>query len=144
MFNVFSNYLQPLSEANIVNLTGYPKPSEVYDQLRIAYNQGAKGIENCIRLFVPNPEEDEDLVEYIKSNVELMKVVRWANRNILLKMNKSSYKTIGVHVRIAESMMVMLKESGKLREDVYYTLHSNFTGNVLKAHYQVATEDLPF
>lgn len=144
MFNVFSNYLNPLKEAKIVELTEHPKPSEVYNQLRIAYNQGVKGIENCIRLFVPFPERDEELAEYIQSNVELMRVVRWTNRNVLLNLGKSSYQTLGVHVRIVGSMMIKLKESGKLREDVFYDLHTQFTGNVLAAHYEVSTEDLPF
>lgn len=144
MFEVISNYLQPLNEAGIVNLTEESKPSEVYDQLRLAYKQGITGIDNCVRLFVPNIEEDEELVEYIKSNKELMRVINWTNRNILLKLGKVQYKTMGVHLRIVGSMLLKLKDSGKIREDVYFYIHPILTGNVLKAHYQIATEDLPF
>lgn len=144
MYNVFSNYLEPLKEAHIVNLDEQSKPSEVYNQLRIAYNQGVTGIERTIRLFVPNPEEDEELAEYIMSNNELMKVVRWANRNILLHLDKLEYKTLGVQIRIIGSMLFKMKEAGRLREDVYFAIHPILTGNVLKAHYQVSTEDLPF
>ena len=88
MFSVFFDYLKPLNEAKIVNLTEQSTPSEIFNQLRIAYNQGVKGIEDCTRLFVLNPEEDEELFEYIHDNYELMRVVRWANRNILLKLGK--------------------------------------------------------
>lgn len=144
MFSVFFDYLKPLNEAKIVNLTEQSTPSEVFNQLRIAYNQGVKGIEDCTRLFVLNPEEDEELFEYIHDNYELMRVVRWANRNILLKLGKISYKTVGVHLRIICSMLTKLKESGKLRADKYYILHSNLTKNVLNLHYEISTEELPF
>ena len=120
------------------------KPSDVYNQLRIAYNQGVTGIEHCIRLYVPNPEEDEELAEYIHSNYELMRVVKWTNRNILLKLGKSSYETIGVHLRIICSMLTKLKDYGNLPEDIYFRLHSSLTQNVLTAHWELTNEELPF
>ena len=144
MFSVFFDYLKPLNEAKIVNLTEQDKLSTLFNQLRIAYNQGVKGLEECTRLFVLNPEQDEEMFEYIHSNYELMRVVRWTNRNILVKLGKISYKTLGVHLRIICSMLTKLKEHGDLREDVYYTLHSNLTKNVLDLHYKINTEDLPF
>lgn len=144
MHNVFSNYLQPLIEAKIVELTEQSKPSEVFDQLRIAYNQGVKGIEDCVRMFVPNAEDEDELFEYIHNNVELMRVVRWTNKNVTLRLTKISYKTVGVHLRIICSMLTKLKEHGELRDDVYFKIHSNLTENVLKAHYEISTEELPF
>lgn len=144
MFNVFSNYLEPLKEAKLIILEEHYKPSDVYNQLRIAYNQGVKGIEQCIRLFVPNPEEDEELAEYIHSNHELMRVVRWTNKNILLGLGVSSYKTIGVHLRIICSMLTKLKENNMIKEDIYYKLHSSLTHNALTADYEIRTEELPF
>ena len=144
MYNVFSKYLEPLVEAHIVNLTEESKPSEVFNQLRIAYNQGVKGIEYCIRLFVPNAEEEDELVEYIHQNVELMRVIRWANRNITVRLTKISYETLGVHLRILCSMLTKLKENGILRDDIYYILHSNLTKNALKAHFEISVEELPF
>lgn len=144
MFSVFFDYLTPLNEAKIVNLTEQSTPSEIFNQLRIAYNQGVKGIEDCTRLFVLNPEEDEELFECIHDNNELMTIVRWANRNILLKLGKISYKMLGVHLRIICSMLTKLKENGRLRADKYYILHSNLTKNVLDLHYEISTEELPF
>ena len=144
MYHVFSNYLKPLLEAKVVELTEQSKPSEVLNQLRIAYNQGVFGIENCTRLFVPNPEEDDELFEYIHQNIELMKVVRWTNKNITLRINKISYKTLGVHLRIICSMLVKLKEHGEIRNDVFIALHSNLTKNALELHYEISVEELPF
>lgn len=144
MFNVFSNYLQPLKEANLIILEEPTKPSDVYTKLRIAYNQGVTGIERCIRLFVPNPEQDEELAEYVYSNHELMRVVKWTNRNILLKLGKSSYETIGVHLRIICSMLIKLKEHSVIPDDIYFKLHSNLTNSVLTAHWQLVNEELPF
>lgn len=144
MFSVFFDYLSPLNEAKIVDLTECNKPSKIFNQLRIAYNQGVKGIEYCTRLFILNPTEDEELFEYIHQNTELTKVVRWTNRNILVNLGKSSYKTLGVHLRIICSMLTRLKETNKISEDVYFKLHSNLTKNVLDLHYKISTEDLPF
>lgn len=144
MFNVFSNYLEPLKEAKLIILEERCKPSDVYNQLRNAYNQGVTGIEYCVRLFVPNPEEDEELVEYIHSNRELMRIVRWTNRNILLKLGRINYDTIGVHLRIICSMLTKLKEHNNLPEEIYFKLHSSLTKNVSIAHQEVIYEELPF
>lgn len=144
MFNVFSNYLTPLKEAKIVELTEENKPSEIFNQLRIAYNQGVKGIEYCTRFFLSNSEEDEELFEYIHQNHKLMDVVRWTNRNITTNLVTADYRSIHVYLRIACSMLVNLKETGKLREEMYFKLHSNLAQNVLNAISEVYTEDLPF
>ena len=144
MFNVFSNYLRPLVDAHVIELTEQSKLSEVFNQLRIAYNQGVKGIEYCIRLFVPNAEDEDELVEYIHQNKELMRVVRWTNKNITVNLSIMSYKTLGVNLRIICSMLAKLKDSKKISEDVYYILHSNLTKNALEIQYLISTEELPF
>lgn len=145
MYNVFSKYLEPLKQAHIVVLTEQSKPSEVFNSLRKAYYYyGIKGIEDCIRLFVSNPEEEDELAEYIYFNEDLMKVVRWANRNITANITKITYTTLGVQLRIICSMLIKLKDSGKLKESVYFTIHSNLTKNVLKVYEEVTLEDLPF
>lgn len=144
LFNVFSNYMQPLVAANIVKLTDKSKPSEVFNQLRIAYNQGVKGIEDCIRLFVPNPEEDEELFEYICFNENLRPIIRRANQHILLHIGVYSYPTLYVNMRIINSMMEKLVLKGKLKKDVFCTITSSLVKNVNELYAEVATEDLPF
>lgn len=144
MVNVFFNYLRPLIDANVITLTEQCKPSEVFSQLRIAYNQGVKGIEYCTRMFVSNPEEDEEVFEYIHQNYELMRVVRWANRNITANLATLSYKTLGVHLRIICSMLIKLKEQNKISDEMYFKLHSSLTKNALQAHYEISVESLPF
>lgn len=144
LFNAFLNYLRPLIDAKVINLTEESKLSEVFNQLRIAYNQGVKGIEYCLRLFIPNPEDEDELFEYIYFNPELMRVVKWTNRNITVNLSTCSYKTLGVHLRIICSMLTKLKESGKIREDVYFKLHSSLTKNALEIQYLISTEGLPF
>lgn len=144
MVSVFSNYLRPLVDANVITLTGNEKPSEVFAQLRIAYNQGVKGIEYCTRLFCPNCEVDDEVFECIHNNAELMTVVRWTNRNITVRLHMISYKTLGVSLRIIDSMLIKLKTTGKLRERDYYELHRNLTTNASYLHGQITLEDLPF
>lgn len=144
MFNVFSEYLSPLLEAGRFNLKRPTKPSIVYENLRIAYNQGVKGIENCTRLFVTESDDENELAEYIFYNNALHPVVRWINKNILLEIGHASYVTIGVKIRIATSMMNCLVTSGELDKDIALLLHSNLTLNVNKAIGQINTEDLPF
>lgn len=145
MFDVFSEYLRPLLEAKRFNLKEPTKPSIVYEDLRIAYNQGVKGIENCLRLLVGDIEKDEnELVERIYYNKAVHPVVRWINKNILLELDRASYCTIGVKLRIATSMMNCLVTSGELDKNIALLIHSNLTLNVNKALGQIWTEDLPF
>lgn len=143
MFNVFSNYLSPLIEAKLIILKEQTM-QELFDQLCIAYNQGIKGIEQCIRLFVPNPEQDEELAEYIYSNSELMRIIKWTNQHILVRISKTEQTTIGVHLRIICSMLVKLKERKLITEEKYSILHSNLTKNVWDIYFGIINEQLPF
>ena len=71
--SVFSNYLEPLREACLICLTEDPKPSEIYDWLRIAYNQGSIGIANTTRLIAPIAEDEDnyDIIEEVWRNEDL-------------------------------------------------------------------------
>ena len=73
-----------------------------------------------------------------------MTVVRWTNRNITVRLHMISYKTLGVSLRIIDSMLIKLKTAGKLRERDYYELHRNLTTNASYLHGQITLEDLPF
>ena len=144
MFNVFSNYLRPLVDANVIELTERSKPSEVFNQLRIAYNQGAKGIKDCIRLFVPNAEEDDELFEYIYFNEALRPIIHRTNEHILLHIGVYSYPTLYVNMRIINSMMEKLVQKHKLKKDIFIIMTSSLVKNVNELCGEIATEDLPF
>lgn len=144
MFNVFSTYLRPLVDAQMIELTEHSKPSEVFNQLRNAYNQGVKGIEECVRLFVPNAEEDDELFEYIYFNEALRPIIKRTNQHILLKIGVYSYPTLYVNMRIINSMMETLVMKKKLRKDVFIAITTSLVKNVNELCGEIATENLPF
>ena len=144
MFNVFSNYLQPLVEAHVIELTDQSKPSEVFNQLRNAYNQGVKGIENCTRLFVPNPEQDDELFEYIHNNESLRQIIKRTNERVLLKIGVYSYPTLYVNIKIINSMMEKVMLRGDLKKDIFIQMASSLSKNVNELCAEITTEDLPF
>jgi hypothetical protein len=136
MNSVFSNY-----EAISANCTQETKPSKIYNQLRIAYNQGAKGILDCTRMFQPYSEQDEDYITYeIWSNPELAKIVQWVNKKITLELGKLDYRAINVRLRIATGMLNKLDLPKKLHMDIHFYLSHN-VGRELSL---INTEDLPF
>lgn len=144
MFSVFFSYLTPLIEANLMNVSEKSSMRELFKEMHDAYQRGLKGLEYCIRIFAPDIQNDEELIEYIHSNTELMQVIRWANRNITLNVENFSYETIGVNIKIVDCMLIKLVEAKKLDKKVYQTLHRNLTDNVYSIKYEINTEDLPF
>ena len=146
MYSVFSDYLMPLIEANIIR-TKPTKPSEVYNQLRIAYNQGVTGILDNTVLLVSNSSEDEieyDIIYEIWQNKELLNVVHWINENITLRLGIDDYRTINVKIRIATGMIDKLVRESKLSLKVALSIYSNFGFNVQNEMSLINTEDLPF
>lgn len=146
MYSVFSNYLEPLIEANIIR-TKPTKPSEVYNQLRIAYNQGVMGILDNAVLLVSNSLEDEieyDIIYEIWQNKELLNVVHWINENITLRLGIDDYRTINVKIRIATGMIDKLVRESKLSLKIALSIYSNFGFNVQNEMSLINTEDLPF
>lgn len=144
MHSVFSNYLEPLyPEAK--DLYGEMKPSEIYDQLRIAYNQGAKGILESTRL-ISSTSEDENyqIIEAVWSNEELHKIVKWINQKITLIIGIADYRTIDVRMRIAVNMMDKLVDSGIISSKLNLIVFGNLISNVRQELSLIGTEDLPF
>jgi hypothetical protein len=144
MHSVFSNYLEPLyPEAK--DLYGEMKPSEIYDQLRIAYNQGAKGILESTRL-ISSTSEDENyqIIEAVWSNEELHKIVKWINQKITLIIGIADYRTIDVRMRIAINMMDKLVDSGIISSKLNLIVFGNLISNVRQELSLIGTEDLPF
>ena len=109
MFSLFSNYLEPFVEEGLLQDLDQSKPSNVYEMLRIAYNQGATQILNSTRLFVPyydgqDPDDyDYDLLYYIYSNEHLQELIQWFNYKVLPEFATLSYQTLSVRLRIFTS-----------------------------------------
>ena len=146
MYSIFSNYLQPLYEAEIIR-TKPTKPSEVYNQLRIAYNQGVTGILDSSRLFVSDYLEDEveyDLVYKAWEFERMQKVIQWINKNITLRLGIDDYQTIGVKLRIATSMINNLADNNIISKKLSILMHMNLAFNVRGEIGRIQTEDLPF
>ncbi len=139
MYSVFSNYLEPLG----VEFDEEAKLSEVYRQLRIAYNQGVKGVLESTRIVTSgNEDEDYRIINAIWSNDALHKIVRWINEKITLVMGIADYRTIDVRIRIATNMMDNLTDdvSPRLRTIIF----GNLISNVRQELSIIGTEDLPF
>lgn len=139
MYSVFSNYLEPLG----VEFDEEAKTSEIYRQLRIAYNQGVKGVLESTRIVTSgNEDEDYRIINAIWSNDALHKIVRWINEKITLIMGIADYRTIDVRIRIATNMMDNLTDdvSPRLRTIIF----GNLISNVRRELGIIGTEDLPF
>ena len=141
MYSVFSNYLEPLG----VTICEETKPSEVYNQLRIAYNQGVKGILESTRLVTSGREdEDYEIINAVWSNEDLHKIIRWVNRNITLIIGIADYRTIDVRMRIATNMMDKLVDNGSLSSTLSIVMFGNLISNVRQELGMISIEDLPF
>lgn len=138
--SVFSNYLAP------IGVKSGTKPSQVYDQLRIAYNQGVKGILECERVFVSQEdgEVDYDIIYEIWNNPSLHNILVWVNKKIILPLNISTFQTIGVRLRIATGMLNKICAEGKISKNLCIKIHNNFIQIVNRELSAIVTEDLPF
>lgn len=141
MYSVFSNYLEPLG----VTICEETKPSEIYNQLRIAYNQGVKGILESTRLVTSGREdEDYEIINAVWSNEDLHKIIQWINRKITLIIGIADYRTIDVRMRIATNMMDKLVDNGSLSSTLSVVMFGNLISNVRQELGIINTEDLPF
>ena len=145
MQSVFTNYLSPYYEEGLLPEVDQNKPSEIYEQLRIAYNQGAEAILNTLRMFVPR-NEDEDFYEvyYAVQNPLAKYWLRWVNRKITLQIGVENYQTLGVRLRIATSMLNGLVSKGIIPVRTAAMMHINLCENVWSENNLVVNEDLPF
>lgn len=119
------------------------KPSDVYNHLRIAYNQGVKGIIENARVFMLDDDEDEILYE-IWRNKRLHDVLVWVNKKITLTLGIADYRTIGVRMRIATGMLNKLMYEGIISEKLNTKIHDNFVTTINGEFSAIETEDLPF
>jgi len=140
MFSIFSQYLTPLGVSDV-----FYKPSDVYCQLRSTYNQGVKGIVENAKVFtLNNGEVDDEILYEIWSNKRLHDILIWVNKKIILVLDISDYRTIGVRMRIATGMINKLVYEGKLSQKLGTRIHNNFI-NIINGEFSaIATEDLPF
>lgn len=150
MFSVFSHFLDPLVEGGLLQDVDQSKPSNVYEQLSIAYNQGSPGVIHTTRFFVPyydgmDPDEyDYDLLYEIWRNKDLQKIVEYFNRKIIPDFTITSYQTKAVRLRITTSKIFKLVEQGKLSKEFAIRLHLNLSDTLQDEHIQMINEDLPF
>ena len=146
MFSVFSNFLQPLQEANLVALTDESKPSEIYDWMRIAYNQGSPGILTTMRLVCPRneDEDDYDIFYELWQNKAFKKWLAWVNENITLAIGVQDYRRIGTCLHIADSMLMKAIDEGKIARKFYDPVHYYLCKNAWDEHRLVVNEGLPF
>ena len=148
--SVFSNYLRPYIEKGLLQDVDQTKPSNVYDQLSIAYNQGSLGVQNTTKLFVPyyegqDPDEfDEKLLYEIWSCKELQELIRWFNYKILPEFATMSYQTIQVRERIFISKLNKLVDTGIISKETGIKLHLNLVDTIKEEHNALINEELPF
>ena len=142
MISVFSNYLEPLREAGLICLTDDPKSSEIYNQMRIAYNQGVEGIIDTTRMIAPisDDEDNYDIIDEIWSNKELQDWLRWVNKNITLQLGVANYKTLGVLLRNATSRLDKMDLPFRIGCKIHYYL----CNNTWNEHHNLINQDLPF
>lgn len=149
MISVFSNFLNPFIDEGLLQDVEQ-KPSNIYEQLRIAYNQGALGVQNTTRWFVPyydgqDPDDyDYDLLYYIYSNKYLQDLIEWFNSKIIPEFVDMTYQTISVRIRIFTSKLNKLVENGFVDKEMAIRIHLNMTETLKSEKFLLINEDLPF
>lgn len=146
MISVFTNYLSPYYKCGLLPEVDQSKPSEIYAQLRIAYNQGSIGVLNTTRMIAPfnNDEDDYDIIETIWSTPELQDWLKWVNEKITLEIGIQSYQTLGVRLRIATSMLYKLVNNNVVSIPMGARIHAHLCDSTWNENSLVINEDLPF
>ena len=150
MFSLFSNYLNPYIDEGLLQDLDQSKPSNVYELLRIAYNQGASGVIHTTKFFVPyydgqDPDNyDYDLLYYIYSNKYLQELIEWFNSKIIPEFATMSYQTISVRIRILTSKLNTLVEKGYVDKEMAIRIHLNVTETLREENVLLVNEELPF
>ena len=149
MNSVFSNYLSPLIDEGLLQDLGN-KPSTVYEQMAIAYNQGSVGVQNATRWYVPyyegqDPDDfDDSLLYYIHSNKHLQELIRWFNSKTIPEFATMSYQTIAVRIRIFCSKLNTLVDKELVDKEMAIRIHLNLVDTIQSEHDLIINEDLPF
>lgn len=146
MISVFTNYLSPYYEEGLLPEVDQSKTHELYDQLRIAYNQGSVGILKCARMIAlfNNDEDDYDIIEAVWQSKELQEWLEWVNTKITLSIGVESYMTLGVRLRIATSMLNKLVDNNVVSVKIAARIHNNLCDNTWSENSLCIDEDLPF
>ena len=148
--SVFSNYLSPYIDAGILQDVDQTKPSNVYAQLSIAYNQGSIGVMNATRWFVPYYEEqdpddfDDILLHYIYSNKYLQELIKWFNSKTIPEFVTMSPTTMNVRIRIFCSKLNALVEKGLVEKEMAIRIHLNLVDTIRAEKDILLDEELPF
>ena len=148
--SVYSNYLSPYTEEGLLQDVDQTKPSKVYAQLSIAYNQGSIGVQNNTRLFVPyyeqqDPDEfDYQLLYEIYSNKYLQELIHWFNSKIIPEFTTMSYQTISVRIRIFVYKLNKLVDDEKVSKETAIKLHLNLVETLESEYSELINESLPF
>ena len=151
--SVFSNFLDPFVEAGLLRDVDQTRISALYEELRIAYNQGADGIRNTTRLFVPyyewqDPDEfDDDLYYKLRSNEQLYDLVKWFNSKFIPEYPNMKLATIHVRVQIFKAKLQKLIDEGIVENETAVKLYLNLVDtlqNEEQAMFQEQANDLPF
>lgn len=144
--SVFTNYLRPYVESGLLPEVDQSKPSEIYAQLRIAYNQGSVGVLNTTRMVAPfaNDEDDYDIIDAIWNSKELQRWLRWVNTNITLELGIKNYIRFGVCIRILTSWLNKIVESGEVSASIAARMHDHLCNNTWNENNLIVNEDLPF
>ena len=140
MCSIFSKYLTPIGVDD-----ENQKPSIIYDHLRIAYNQGVKGIVENTKVFsLCDNEVDDEILYEIWRNDDLHNILVWVNKKIVLLLGLADYRTIGVRMRIATGLLNKLVYDGRLSVKLSNKIHRNFVTTINGELSEINTEDLPF
>ncbi len=140
MCSIFSKYLTPIGVDD-----ENQKPSIIYDHLRIAYNQGVRGIVENAKVFsLCDNEVDDEILYEIWRNDDLHSILVWVNKKIVLLLGLADYRTIGVRMRIATGLLNKLVYDGRLSAKLSSRIHHNFVTTINGELSEINTEDLPF
>ena len=146
MMSVFTNYLRPYYEKGLLPEVDQSDVSNIYDQLRIAYNQGSIGVLNTTRMIAPfaNDEDDYDIIDAVWNSKELQKWLQWVNTVITLEIGVQSYLTLGVRLRIAATWLTKIVNDDAIPIPIGARIHNNLCDNTWNEHRMIINAGLPF
>lgn len=146
MTSVFTNYLSPYYDEGLLPQVDQSCVSQIFEQMRIAYNQGAPGILDTTRMVASftEDEDDYDIVYVIWDSPELQEWLRWVNRRITLEIGIQTYQTLGVRLRIATSALNSLVKEDVVSIPIAARIHNHLCDNVWNENNLIINADLPF
>lgn len=119
---------------------------EKYRFLEEQYNKGHTYlIQNNVSIFGPYPKSDVpwDISKAEKiaiCNKEVVNLINWIKKNIIIKLGSIDYRTMNVLIRIATGMLNKINISEDLKREFHY----NMVINLKCEYYIIIDEDLPF